>query len=85
MITLDGNSLTLEELAAIADEGTGVALDARAGAAVDAARAVVERHAAADTPIYGINTGFGSLSEVKIPRSALGDHGALGCNALCLG
>ncbi len=34
---------------------------------------MVERHAAADTPVYGINTGFGSLSEVKIPRSALGD------------
>src|SRR5437870_327260 len=73
MITLDGNSLTLEDLAAIADEYATVALDARAGAAVDASRAVVERHAADDTPVYGINTGFGSLSEVKIPHEALGD------------
>ena len=72
-IILDGESLTLEDLAAIADDHAVVALDARAGAAVDAARAVVERHAAADTPVYGINTGFGSLSEVKIPREALGD------------
>jgi histidine ammonia-lyase len=73
MITLDGNSLTLEDLASIADEQEPVALDARAGAAVDAARAVVDRHAARDTPVYGINTGFGSLSEVKIPRHALGE------------
>ena len=73
MITLDGNSLTLEQLASIADDHAPVALDARAAAAVDAARAVVDGHATGDVPVYGINTGFGSLSEVKIPRTALGD------------
>ena len=73
MIILDGGSLTLEQLAAIADDGAAVALGARAGAAVDASRAVVDRHAAGETPVYGINTGFGSLAEVKIPRRALGD------------
>ena len=72
MITLDGNSLTLEQLAEIADEFAAVALDARAAAAVDASRAVVDRHAAGDVPAYGINTGFGSLAEVKIPKDALG-------------
>jgi histidine ammonia-lyase len=73
LIILDGGSLTLEQLASIADDHAPVALDTRAGAAVDASRAVVERHAAADAPVYGVNTGFGSLSEVKIPRDALGD------------
>jgi histidine ammonia-lyase len=72
-ITLDGETLTLEQLAAIADDGAAVALDARAAAAVDAARAVVDRHAAGETPVYGINTGFGSLAEVKIPLNALGE------------
>jgi histidine ammonia-lyase len=72
MITLDGNTLTLEQLAAIADDHAPVALDARAAGAVDAARAVVDRHAAGDAPVYGINTGFGSLAEVKIPKDALG-------------
>jgi histidine ammonia-lyase len=72
MITLDGNSLTLEQLAAVADEFAPVALDARAAAAVDASRAIVDRHAAGDVPAYGINTGFGSLAEVKIPKDALG-------------
>src|SRR5258708_8406077 len=71
MITLDGNSLTLEDLASIADEHAPVALDARAAAAVDAARAVVDRHAGGDAPVYGLNTGFGSLSEVEIPATAL--------------
>ena len=73
MIKLDGETLTLEQLEAIADEDAPVALDARAAAAVDAARAVVDRQAGGDTPVYGINTGFGSLAEVKIPRSALGE------------
>src|SRR3954466_2026588 len=72
MILLDGTSLTLSDLEAIADQGAPVALDPRAAQAVDAARAVVDRYAAGDAPVYGINTGFGSLAEVKIPRDALG-------------
>jgi histidine ammonia-lyase len=73
MITLTGHTLTLEDLAAIADDGAVVALDARAAEAVDASRAIVDAHAGGDAPVYGINTGFGSLAEVKIARSALGE------------
>jgi histidine ammonia-lyase len=73
MIHLDGNTLTLEQLRAIADDFEEVALDAGAARAVDAARAVVDRHATDDAPVYGINTGFGSLAEVKIAPNALGD------------
>ena len=73
MIQLDGGTLTLEQLEAIADGRETVALAGGAVAAVDAARAVVDRHAAGDAPAYGINTGFGSLAEVKIPREALGE------------
>ena len=72
MITLDGNTLSLSDLQAIADEGAPVTLDARAVAAVDASRAVVDRRAAGDAAVYGINTGFGSLAEVKIAKDALG-------------
>jgi histidine ammonia-lyase len=72
MITLDGQHLTLSDLEAIADAFAPVALDTRAARAVEASRAVVERHAAGDAPVYGINTGFGSLAEVKIAKDALG-------------
>jgi histidine ammonia-lyase len=72
MIMLDGERLTLEDLEAIADRDAPVALDPRAATAVDAARVVVDRHASGDAPVYGLNTGFGSLAEVKIPRDALG-------------
>jgi histidine ammonia-lyase len=64
MIELDGDSLTLEQLAAIADRFAPVRIAPRARAAVRAARDVVDRTARGDQPVYGINTGFGSLAEV---------------------
>jgi histidine ammonia-lyase len=72
MIALDGASLTLDDLVAIADGGVEVALADAAAARVDAARGVVERMAAGDAAVYGINTGFGALAETAIPRDALG-------------
>src|SRR5579871_6154540 len=71
MILLDGSTLTLEQLEAIAERFEPVALDPRAAAAVDASRAVVDRAAAGDEAAYGINTGFGALAEVKIPKASL--------------
>jgi histidine ammonia-lyase len=71
MLLLNGTSLTLEQLEAIADRFEPVALDPAAAAAVDAARAVVDRVAAGDDAAYGINTGFGALAEVKIPKTSL--------------
>jgi histidine ammonia-lyase len=71
MILLDGRSLTLPDLVAIADGGAPVDLAPDAVARVAAARAVVDRKAAGAAPVYGINTGFGSLAEVSIPRGAL--------------
>jgi histidine ammonia-lyase len=70
MISLDGDSLTLEQLIAIAD-GDGVALAASARARVRAARAVVDRRARGDELAYGINTGFGSFADVRIAPDAL--------------
>lgn len=72
MILLDGDSLTLRELAAIADDYHAVGLAPDAGARVDASRAVVERKAASDEAVYGINTGFGALAETRIPKDSLG-------------
>ncbi|MGE5246162.1 MAG: histidine ammonia-lyase [Betaproteobacteria bacterium] len=71
MILLDGHSLTLEQLAAVAEGGAPVAIAPAAADRVRAARAVVDRHAHGDAPVYGINTGFGSFAEVKIAPDAL--------------
>jgi histidine ammonia-lyase len=71
MISLDGSSLTLEQLLQIADDGAEVTLTAGARARVQASRAVVELRAQGDEPAYGINTGFGSFADVKIAPDAL--------------
>jgi len=72
MISLDGHSLTLSDLLAIADDNARVALGADAAVRVDRARAVVEAKAQGDEAVYGINTGFGALAETRIPHDALG-------------
>ena len=72
MIHLDGQRLTLDELLAIADDYDLVALAPDAARRVDEARAVVDRQALGDTPVYGINTGFGALAETAVARDALG-------------
>jgi histidine ammonia-lyase len=71
MIQLTGSSLTVEQLAAIADGFEAVELSPEAEARVAAARAVVDRHASGDRAVYGVNTGFGALAETAIPRDEL--------------
>ncbi len=72
MLLLDGHSLTIDDLVSIADGFAAVGLSVDAAARVDASRAVVDRQAAGTEAVYGINTGFGALSETAIPREALG-------------
>ena len=71
MILLDGNSLTLDDLIAIACDSAAVGLTDAARGRVRAARAVVDRFAQRDTPTYGINTGFGSFAETRVPHADL--------------
>jgi histidine ammonia-lyase len=71
MIVLDGSTLSLEQLLAIADGDEEVALGGAAAERVRASRAVVDRRARGIEPAYGINTGFGSFAEVKIAPDAL--------------
>ena len=72
MIFLDGSSLTLEQLTAIADDDVQVALAPDAARRIEASRQVVDRAAAGIEPVYGINTGFGALAETAVPHEALG-------------
>src|SRR4051794_39019985 len=71
MIVLDGESLTIDRLLAIADGGEPIALSEAARRRVQASRDVVERQARSDQPAYGINTGFGSFADVRIAPDAL--------------
>lgn len=71
MIALDGDSLTLDDLIRVSEAGAPVTLAPGARARVAAARAVVDAKAASGVPVYGVNTGFGSLSDVHIPPGDL--------------
>jgi histidine ammonia-lyase len=70
MIVLDGQTLTLEAIAAVAD-GAHVTLAPAARAAVAESRAVVDRAAAGDVAVYGVNTGFGSFAQTRIDKADL--------------
>ena len=65
-IVLDGTSLTLEKLAAIARDGEKVELDPGALSRIAANRAMLEEKIAAHEIMYGINTGIGEFSEVVL-------------------
>lgn len=67
---LDGASLTLEQTAAIAD-GAAVSLADTARGRIERARRFVEDIVARGEVVYGINTGFGALSDVTIPHEKL--------------
>jgi histidine ammonia-lyase len=71
VIEIDGNSLTIDGLVAIARESAPVTVTAAARGRVDAARAVVDEYLRRDAPAYGINTGFGNFAEVRIPAESL--------------
>src|SRR6266540_2988473 len=66
MTELGGQPLKLRELADIAG-GEQVCLAAYARGPMEASRRVVRQAAARHIPVYGINTGFGKLCDVKIP------------------
>src|SRR5438034_2033937 len=72
-LLLDGETLKLEEVLAVARGQVGLAVEILPAARekVAAARKLVDARAAGDEPHYGINTGFGTLAEVKIPRADL--------------
>jgi histidine ammonia-lyase len=73
VLLIDGDTLRLEEVRAVAARHEPVDLAPAALERVRAARALVERRAAGDEPVYGINTGFGTLAEVRIDKKDLQD------------
>jgi histidine ammonia-lyase len=71
LVTIDGEHLTLEQVRAVAREGAQVQLAPEAGERVARNRAIVDRIAAGDQPVYGINTGFGVFSDRRIAANEI--------------
>ena len=66
MIELKGSSLCLSQMHEILYKESGVSLNEEAIERVNKSRAAVEKIVREDRTVYGINTGFGKFSDVKI-------------------
>jgi histidine ammonia-lyase len=71
-IALSGDGLTVDDVVAVARHRRAVVVDPEALRRVREARAVVERVLASGDPVYGLNTGLGSLSRHRIPLDEIG-------------
>lgn len=89
-ITLDGHSLTIEDVVAIARKREKIQLHAEALGRIRKCRDLLERKIKSREIMYGVNTGIGELSEVvltpeqveKYQKYLLYSHAA-GCGTAC--
>jgi histidine ammonia-lyase len=70
-VTLDGRSLSIADVVAVARHGARVAVAPDTRDRVARSRAGVEAAVARGETIYGVNTGFGKLAHVRIPPEQL--------------
>lgn len=71
MLQLNGELLPLAEIVAVSQHRLAVAVHPSAIAKMEASRAVIEEILKRHQVVYGVNTGFGKLSDVRIPDSEL--------------
>ena len=68
---LNGEQISLVQLAAVALGAEPVHISPPSRPRILASRKVIEQIVARDVVVYGVNTGFGKLSDVRIPQSDL--------------
>lgn len=66
MVTIDGESLTIQDVVAVSRNREPVRLADQAVARIDRSRKLVESILEEDRTVYGINTGFGELANTSI-------------------
>ncbi|HEX9710057.1 MAG TPA: histidine ammonia-lyase [Candidatus Thermoplasmatota archaeon] len=71
VVEVSGTRLALEDVEAVARDGARVSLPPAAISRIRRARRAVETRLASGETIYGLNTGFGDLKNVRIPRARL--------------
>ncbi|MFN8221258.1 MAG: histidine ammonia-lyase [Fimbriimonadales bacterium] len=70
-IWLNGEPLSLSEIDAVANGVAKVGLGPEVQARMAASRATVEQIVESGQVVYGVNTGFGKLSDIRIPHDDL--------------
>ena len=69
---LNGSPLSLDEIAAVAHGHEPVQIAASARPRILASRKVVDDIVTREAVVYGVNTGFGKLADVRIPPDEIG-------------
>ncbi len=83
-VTLNSSGLSMDEVVRVARHGEKVTLSKEALEKMAATRSHIESLAAAETPVYGISTGFGALANkhiapedrVQLQKSLIRSHAA---------
>lgn len=73
VVTIDGNSLTIEDVHAVARLRARVQLAQSAYEKINASNKVVNDIVERNDVVYGVTTGFGKLSDIAIPPDKLAD------------
>jgi len=71
LLTIDGESLTVEEVVRVARAGEPVTLSRVALRRISASRAALVRIVESGHPAYGVNTGFGQLENTPVTKADL--------------
>lgn len=72
-VSLDGHSLTLDDVVAVAVQRAPVELSELARVRMSRAHLVVDALVRSNVVAYGVTTGFGKLSDIAIPRDRLAE------------
>lgn len=72
-VILNGQPLTLTEIEDVALRARPVTIAPEALVRVESSRALIERILVAGETVYGVNTGFGKLSDVSVPSEKLAE------------
>ncbi len=70
-VILDGESLSIEQIVAVSRQAADVSIAPDAAARARDSRSVIEEAVANGAVIYGVNTGFGKLANVRISDEQL--------------
>lgn len=86
-LALDGGPLSIPDIVAVSRSAARLWIGPRAGTLLSDSRARLERALDRHEPIYGVNTGFGSLSRQRIADHELGEvqHNLLRSHAAGVG
>ena len=71
MIELGARPLLVSDVVAVARGRAPVRLARDARRRMTESRAIIDDAVQAERPVYGVNTGFGKLSDVRIPQNDL--------------